>query len=255
MNYYEKKGISQSFLKKWAVSPAHALIEKKSDSMDYGRLLHMAILQPELLEENYIIEPDELMQECSTRAVKKYKDWKESQEKEVIKIDDWQKVQKSIDNFNQMLSSGISIDSVPLQHIFEKSEKEKELFCEYGNEILKGLADMVYINQFAENVIIADIKTTSNIFGLHYEIEKWKYYWQLPYYEYIFKKMYLEYSEYNFKLLFFFVENSEPFFWQVVELSEMRAVIGKEQIFKTLDDYILRKDDTVLYYNPEVEEW
>ena len=261
MNYYEKKGISQSFLKKWALSPAHAQVQHKSDSMSLGTLIHEILLPANVISNEiatieqlldkakYIVEPAELMAECSTRAVTKYKDWKAEQTKEIIKLEDWQACEVIQRNFNLFLAN-MKIDNIPLQLMFDHGEREIEMFCQYKNETLKGKADWIYSDPFNDVVYLFDLKTTSNIHGVYWEVEKYKYHWQLPYYAYI-----LDNSIYKnkvFKMFFVFIETSHPYYVRMVELSDMKAIAGQEAILTTLDDYITRKDDVIMPFDSEV---
>lgn len=246
MNYYEKEGISQSFLKRWAISPAHAQVKQKTRSMDYGTLLHCAILQPEEIAKKYVIEPEELMAECSTRNVKKYKDWKAEQKKEVVKIEDWRDVEVSVAHFEQFKKC-FTWDE--LETIIDNSAKEVELFCEYRGEILKGMADMIYVDDLLNIVYILDIKTTSKS-NIAWVVSDLKYNWQLAYYEFIFSEMHPEKANYDFRHMLLFVESSEPFLWSFVEISEEKKDAGYVEIFSVLDRYIEEKNDEIMFFHP-----
>jgi hypothetical protein len=85
---------------------------------------------------------------------------------------------------------------------------------------------------------------------VYWEVEKYKYHWQLPYYAYILDNS--KYKDKVFKMFYVFIETNNPYYVRMVELSDMKAIAGQEAILTTLDDYIARKDDAIMPFDSEV---
>lgn len=164
-NYYDYIALSASQLKDYAKSPydfwKHSVfnrdaIYKESKSINLGSLVHCLLLEPEKFFEEYVVNYDNF--DMRTKAGK---EWKNSQTKTVLSLDDYNHALKMIDclqknNFTKAL-------------LYEAST-EKPFLSDIGDGFfLKGKTDAIK-RLSNDDIIIIDYKTTSE------DLEKWRKY-------------------------------------------------------------------------------
>lgn len=156
--YFRAKGLSNSFLIRFDISPAHALTSKEpTQAMNDGTILHKFILENEDFYNMYIIA-----HECMTdRRLKEYKDFaKENEGKEIILYSDFHELEK----IKQNIDSYILEDNITVKEIFDQSQSEMAFFWEekINDKIVlrKGKSDKLYLGK--EYNIIFDLKKVEN---------------------------------------------------------------------------------------------
>lgn len=96
-DYHAAPGVSATFLKSMRKSPAHAIANRKKEAKKDPRkdkdriwyhLIHCAILEPQALEERYIVSPED----APKRPLKKLEDYKKTPELETLNALDWWKM-------------------------------------------------------------------------------------------------------------------------------------------------------------------
>jgi len=231
--YFQREGISNSFLTRFERSPAHAFIEiEKTKSMELGSLVHDLILQFDIFDSKYIITPIDL-QDSRKREYKEFS--KEHEGKIIIKYDDFEaakKVRDNIFNFDFGFKLGNVIDSS---------------FCEIGcfteddryNIIRKSKMD-VYIPEF--NIII-DLKKTVNCMDFKKSIINYKYYRQDSWYS---ENIFFERSEWP-RFVFLTFETIPPYGVSAFEISQEWKDYGKFENDETLLNYSLWNGEKTIY--------
>ena len=162
-NYYEIPKVSNSSLSHFAKSPAHYqhyVLNGMSDtpSMKFGRLYHMAILEREMVKENYIVFNDAKRPNPKmTMAANVNKEWKAQIESEAEKTGKELISKDDADKVNAMFKV-IFADPYAREMIQAKGETEKAYFWtdeETGIE-MKCKVDKEYLP------IVPDLKTTTD---------------------------------------------------------------------------------------------
>jgi exodeoxyribonuclease VIII len=177
--------ISASGLKVLARSPAHyqawlTLPRVETPALFAGTLIHTAVIQPELLETDYTVIPDDL--DRRTKAGKER--WAEIEEsgKKPVKQEDME---------NAKLVAG-AVHAHPLAgSLFEpddESASEISIFWEHG-VILDGVAQTIQcrgrpdrIKKMGNRWILVDLKTTDDVTRFEHSIAAYQYHLQIAHY-------------------------------------------------------------------------
>jgi exodeoxyribonuclease VIII len=223
--YFEREGISNSFLTRFERSPAHAFTEiEKTKSMEIGSLIHDFVLQGEIFDSKYKITPKDLQ---DSRKIE-YKNFvKEYDGKIFIKYDDFEKakiIKENILNFNF---------GFQLKNILDTA------FCEIGcfvedpefNLLRKSKMDLY----FPDCNLIVDLKKTEDCLSFKKSVINYKYYRQDAWYS---ENIFQEVGEWP-RFIFLTFESTPPFGVMVYEVSQEWKDYGKFVNDKTLLDYTL----------------
>ena len=150
----KKDHLSYSALSAFKKSPNHLLAYwnktfKPTDAMDFGRLIHKLILQPETLNYEFAVFEGE------NKRTKKWKEFKKLNEEKgktpmlLTQVEDANKIiQNAMKNkvFNEMIQNATAV--------------EKELNWNHKGVKFKGYADM--ISKYNNKKCVIDIKTTTD---------------------------------------------------------------------------------------------
>ncbi len=175
--YFESEGLSNSFLIQFDRSPKHAQIGVKETScMNDGKIIHMYILQPELFLNNYFILPNSIKDKRS----REYKEFVESETKELLLYDYFQKLESVKNN----LLEYELLDGLTFEYILNHSEKEISIFWEeeITGEIVQKKAKLDILFTSEKYNIIIDLKKTENCIDFQYAIRNYKLYRQAAFY-------------------------------------------------------------------------
>jgi hypothetical protein len=82
--YHEHPAISKTNLYRFwkCATPAHYLAyeEPEKDHLNFGSVVHMAVLEPDLYNEKVVVAPVEVLNKAGGRSGKKWTEWKEYQD-------------------------------------------------------------------------------------------------------------------------------------------------------------------------------
>lgn len=223
--YFEREGISNSFLTRFEISPAHAFTEiKKIKDMEFGLLIHDFILQYEIFDSKYEITPEDI-QDARTADYKNFA--KEHEGKKIIKYDDFEKakiIKENILNFNF---------GFQLKNFLDTSFCEIACFVEDPeyNLLRKSKMDLY----FPDYNLIVDLKKTEDCLSFKRSIINYKYYRQDAWYS---ENIFQEVGEWP-RFIFLTFESTPPFGVMAYEVSQEWKDYGKFVNDKTLLDYTL----------------
>lgn len=217
MNYRENEAINFSTLKEMKNSPLDYKLARdfptpSTDSMKFGTLIHMMLLQPELLDKTYIVMPKVDLR--TKEGKEKRQEIIESNPGKIVipeqgDIFSWEKAEKIV-NYNKEKR----LLKTVLQQI-EIAETEVYADCQETNLKLKGLIDAVTKKS------IIDIKTIGTLGKIPINIRAFDYIGQLAFYDYL-ARLNNTTREQHYLL---FIETTSPYKAKLVEIS-------KEQIEK-----------------------
>jgi hypothetical protein len=233
-DYFASEGLSNSYLKLWDRSPAHAEIGlSPTPAMNDGSISHKYILE----KDSFFIHYDFLPEEIKSKTSKAYKELNAKTSKELLKYD-YKNILESISN---NIRNYKLIDNLTLGHILDNSEKEISIYWEdevEGKKIQKkGKIDIAY-NSDDYNIIF-DLKKTTDCLDFGYAVRKYKYYRQASWYIEGYQKL----TEKKTIFIFIPFEFSEPFGVKTFELSEDYLLKGdSENLFSTIN-YIKWKEE------------
>ena len=152
--YHAGQGISSSNLKDILRSPAHykaAKQDKKTTpAMEFGTLVHTMLLEPELFDRDYAVEPEL----DGPKTKKPWKDiWdefkKEVQGRKIVKTEDYDKA--------RMMCKAARAHTYA-SYIMECCDTEVSAYFRHDGTFLKARADLIDY----ENGFIWDVKTTQD---------------------------------------------------------------------------------------------
>lgn len=227
-----EKPLSYSALSKFIETPRHyydyATKEfKHTPAMEFGKMLHMFILQNYVFKEKYYLLDDlNIVEEiggAKPRATKKYKEWlveqtEKANGKEIISFDELEK----LDNYREALL----IDNGSKDLIKNIKAAEQEFNFEHDGFKIRGFIDAE--SSFENNDCIFDLKTISSATAkkIRYEIYDRNYDLQAGVYCNAIgcKNYFLLFIDGNFAI-------------QVVKLSEETINAGFEKFEKALQDF------------------
>ncbi len=229
--YFEIDALSNSFLKAFDRSPAHAYYEKEETSfMKLGRFGHAFLLSPYEFKK-LIIAPSE----CKNRKNNPYPEFIKNHagnEQNIIlkgEFDTFKEIKKRLLEYE--LSSGLKFGP-----IYEKSKKEISAFF-YDPEfqlLLKGKLDLFFWNK--ELPLIFDPKFTTNSKDLERKIldRHLKYYRQAAYY------IDLVYNITGVMPLFYFIglETKPPYGVDFFELTADLIEAGRYENLLSIRKYL-----------------
>jgi exodeoxyribonuclease VIII len=194
--YHSGPGLSSTQLKTIAdKSLAHLITQKHKDSAakDFGSLVHTAVLEPHLIDKEYVYT-DEAAPARNTKEGKlTFQAWQESNPTVQIKTsDDWKREwfiwqyggrkpiscedKDAIDSINQLISRH------PFSDLLKLGQKELSIFWEEeidGMKVLMKARPDLLLN----NNMLIDLKTTDDASekGINKAIAKYNYHWSLAY--------------------------------------------------------------------------
>lgn len=81
--YHADPAISKTILKRWhdSPTPAHfkAFKEEEKDALNFGSILHLAVLEPEKYDKQVVVAPKDVLSKSGSRAGKAWYAWEEEQ--------------------------------------------------------------------------------------------------------------------------------------------------------------------------------
>ena len=134
----------------------------------------------------------------------------------------------------------------------DKRLKEYEMYSSYRDMPIKGMADIIDIDNVAGIITIKDFKTTSKPIAKYPEaFEYWHTYRQLAFYKRLFIDLHPEYSNYDFIFKVIAVETTGNYESRVFDISDEYIDKGEWEYTAMLDDIKLLQDhgwpDGMLY--------
>ena len=170
--YRAMDALSASALKHFMRSPAHYMENRlnpkpPTPAMEFGTLVHTAVLEPELCEQlYYCLDDSDIYNELRAkgfevpRLTKEYKAWKkdkfaESQGKIEVKIEDWNAavhIRKAIQAHPK--ASALLAMGGKVEHVMQWTHPTGVL--------MKGRPDLFIHDYHADYGLIVDLKTTDN---------------------------------------------------------------------------------------------
>jgi len=226
-NYHKEEAVSKSGLELFHRSPAHyqakELLEP-TPAMIFGATYHTAILQPDLIEQDYIIAPEGL--DGRTKDGKVWKLEAQATGKSIIPYDDWQTI-KAMKKVLQNHSTAWALLSAegPREISGFWIDKNTGLECKLRADLIS-----------SENHIVVDLKTTidarsepfiKQIANLHYH---WQGYWYLAGVTEITGE-----EHKNFVIVA--QEKDPPYAVVVYRLDDAMIYMGQEEIKILLDEF------------------
>ena len=218
--YFKIDALSNSFLKNFDRSPAHAFTGiEKTPAMKKGSQIHDLILQPEkFYDEHKIIEK-------INRNTKEYKKIvEENPDKEIMfteELDELLEIQ------NAVLKA--KFEGVPLSLILCETLNEVYDTYEEMGEVIKGKVDAVDV----ENHIIFDLKKTDDASNFQKAINNYKYYRQA----WLYKEIHFENYGKLPRFIFIAIEEKKPYGVRFYELNNDYMELGKIEVIKSIQEY------------------
>ncbi len=223
-DYRKALGLSQSAMKEFARSPQHyaayitSTTEKETAALRFGKLAHLAILEPELFLSQTVVAPERGRR---SNADKEF--WAEWEAQNIGKVGVTE---------NELMELGAIANAVrghkAVAHHIECGDKEVSAWCvdDATGVLCKGRFDVL------DNNVIVDIKTTDDASeqGFLKSIAKYRYYLQAAHYSAILSS-HMPFADPQF--LFVAVEKTAPYGVNVFDMSnelndkgiELRAVL------------------------------
>ena len=246
--YRDTDAVNASLLKKLRVSPLNAFFapEKDTDSLQFGRLYHEYIFEPEQFTSNYYIydekkRPEPLKNMGST----KNKMWKEhilkrNKGKMPLTVAQRKQLSAMLNNLHKYAGLAMSL--------IESSECEKSLYTEIkvNGDVLPVKCRFDCIN--VERGAILDLKTTKNASPGEFSREAGQYAYHLQ------AAFYLRLAEAVYKKPFkFFIlaqETTAPYNVALREVSDSMRAKGDHELIKLLNEAAhVRKTGEIESYN------
>ena len=197
--------------------------QEETPAMQFGSLVHTALLEPDKLIKNYA--SDELFLELGGRTSKAYKDAvKEYLDTNkgisLVKADDWASLQKIMQEAksNELISELLT-DGVAEQTIVWKEEG------------LNFRCRPDYMREWAGKTLAIDIKTTKNIKEFERTIANFRYHVQAAHY----MAGLTEVMKKECLFVFIILENQYPFASRIVALNDMTLKLGSDTRQKDID--------------------
>jgi exodeoxyribonuclease VIII len=218
MEYSKVQAVNWSTLKAMKSSPADYKLavtfpREETDSMRLGTLVHMMLLEPEKVEQNYVLMPK--LDFRKTENKQKRAELIESNPGKIIAPEEgdtfsYAKAEKIVEaNKRKPITKHLLMD-------VEQVEKKIFSTCTETGLPLKGIADVVTRNS------LVDIKTTNSMGKIFYNIKAFDYLGQLAFYNYLLKLDGIKRDRHHL----FFIETTAPYKAKVVTVDP--AVIAKE---------------------------
>ena len=235
IEYFESKGLSNSFLNLFDRSPIHAQVGlKKTSAMNDGTICHKYILEPNNFWNKYYFIPESI----KSKASKEYKELN-------AKIKDKELLKYNYKNILESISKNINayelIDGLSFEYILDNSEKEIAVFWEDEilGEIVQKKAKLDILYRAEKYNIIIDIKKTENCLDFHYSVKRYNLYRQAAFYSDGIESLF------NKPTIFIFLtfEFEEPFGVKAYQLCEDYIQHGRTVNFASAVNWIKWKNE------------
>jgi len=231
-DYHSGPGLSCSEIKELSRGPEYykyyletRIVERRiTQSMEFGRFAHCAVLEPELLSDHFVVPPDSMPTKRSNEGKKVWLEFEEkNKNKNIITKEEFR-------NFTQMIDViwGNDVVSRLLQ-----GEKERSVYVTKENILCKCRPDIICSDYIVDLKFVRDSSQHEFMKQCGYL----KYYIQAAYYLDIcrnFRK--------NIKnFIFIAVEKEPPFVTKVYTLSDSSLANGRlmyEEGIRKYNDYI-----------------
>jgi hypothetical protein len=231
--YFEFKGISNSYLINFDRSPLHAKIGiEPTPAMNDGTIAHKYILENVDFWNKYYFMPESI----KSKASKEYKELNAKlPDKELLKYD-YKEILESID---KNIRNYQLYDNLFLDYILNNSQKEVSIFWEdqIDGEIVqkKGRIDIAFESDNFN--ILFDLKKVENCLDFEYSVKRYKYYRQAEWYTNGYQKLTGK------KTIFIFLtfEFSNPFGVKAYELSQDYIDLGMMENEGSVKKYLMWK--------------
>lgn len=188
MDYRQRPELSYSDLLWLNKSPLHFknrhLLQKETEAMRKGTLLHMGVLEPEKFKNSYAIEPEEIDGQPINRRIKAHREF----------LDHWRQTSEGKIFIRQSdMDSLINMFNAIAMHKYAKQfltggTPEVEAYGEWDGVKLKGKCDyLVDLPGFGRTVV--DLKKTqdASFKGFERSIYNYSYHLQAKIYTHLFK--------------------------------------------------------------------
>jgi exodeoxyribonuclease VIII len=194
----------------------------ETKEMIFGRLLHTAVLQPELLESQCVVAP---FDDFKTKIAQVWRDRKKAAGIEVIKQHEMDRLEKIAD---------IVMDTPGAGDLLKSAEKEVPIFGELEGVECKGLVDAVCRTN--KGIILMDLKTAADASPREFEnvIGKRKYHFQAAWYMDLY---YQANGEHPAGFAFLAIEKTAPYATGYYQLNEAAIMAGREEYREALRIY------------------
>lgn len=239
--YHAHPYLSWSKLKYFFDSPysfqRNVLLAPRTEAtkaQEFGTQVHAAILEPDVFFNNYCIIPD-FGDRRTKEAKEMIKEFEEKNKNKLFKItsENYQKLTLILDNFKKL-----KFDLTPFL-------KEQSLF--YDERKLKARPDAFNYD------CILDIKTSSDsISAFHYSINKYKYQYQLCFYDMVLELLEFGNPKREFKILY--VQNTNECEVGIFSINAEKVKNKKQEILDKLDQYEFCKKENYYPMRGEIEE-
>ena len=219
-NYFAIDALSNSFLKAFSRSPAHAFTRIESPALAFGTMLHERVLEPDVFEKKYLVADIDKR----TKAGKEAAAEAEAGGKVIVKTDDLKRIDAMRDAINSRLYYGEKIEEI-------LSRSKKEIGIEFS---LFGEGFKAKIDFFdPDTATIFDLKTTDDASMFWRSVRNFKYYWQA----YIYANGMRQIVEQPVKFVFVVIEKSEPYGCKLYELDPEFLRHAEIELEKVMADY------------------
>ena len=224
MNYRKNKAVNFSTLKEMKISPADYKLRldfgiEESDPMKLGTLVHALLLEPDTVDDRYLVIPDMNMRLKESKERKA--ELIESNPGKILVPENGTKTAQF--NWNKATRIAESVKSKTIfKRVMAKVESvEQELYgeCTETGLKLKGLLDII-----TDKPSLIDVKTTGQFASRMYNLKKRMYINQLAFYSYLAKLNGRSFE----KQFVFFIETIHPFKVRLVEI-DPRAIINAHE--------------------------
>ena len=244
-DYFNQPGLSTSFLKRFAISPAHAFVyQSETKELEFGTMLHSYILEPDKFFDTYMVTE---IEDGRTAEYKELKKQSKAENKILIKQSDIADIEKMRQSFSKK-----QILNIPAEWILKDAIIEQGIYAEIitpeNNIRIKCKPDVVYINN--DSIIIIDLKTMAAGKSFYWQAQKYKYDWQMEIYSNIVE------AHYGMPVNFIFavLEKSPPFGCQFYKAYSQYAKENIEKCIEKYVDWVARGEDKTECYNDEIIE-
>lgn len=222
--YNALNGLRCTELKRFAQSPykyKYGSQKKTTKSLDLGRAVHAAILEPEIFEDEYILAP-----KISDKRLKEYKELaKKHEDKIILTGSDADKVRGIQDSIAKIphIQNLISINGMREASVAVKSKK-------YDVD-LKARFDIL-----GNDGTIIDLKTATNASLVDFSraIVNYQYHLQAAFYSHVYHEAMNRSMD---KFIFIAVETEPPYECAAYNLSYVSLHEGEVQVAKLLNQY------------------
>lgn len=223
--YHRSAGVSVSTLKRFAEAPAKALVRRpETKSLAIGSLVHMALLQPHLLEQTYYVTD---LDRISDREKATKDEREKAQGRELVKRKDWDAAMRLRDAV--MRHPTVRDLIVPEHLILETSmywtDPVTGLLC-------RGRADVIRMDWR----VLIDIKSTEDASreGFAKSVGNYRYHWQDWFYRWGLGHAAGWRPE---SFVFISVEKEEPYLVGCYELTPQTLEKAEREVRDMLDAY------------------